>query len=183
MMQKSEIRTYIVQQFATLTDEELEMRGRQLHEYLYEHPSWREANVIAVTVATPREIPTRPLIEKAWMEGKKIVVPKTDGKRRVLDFYTLSSFAELKQRKNSLWEPDPNRSERVPSEHIDLLIVPGLAFNETGYRVGFGGGYYDRFLADYNGHTIAFSLSFQLFSNLPTETHDIPVQTLFTETS
>jgi len=60
------------------------------------------------------------------------------------------------------------------------LIVPGLVFNEKGYRIGFGGGFYDRFLADYHGKTVSLAFDFQVMKEIPTESFDLPVQIIIT---
>ncbi|MBB6448872.1 5-formyltetrahydrofolate cyclo-ligase [Geomicrobium halophilum] len=181
MRKKKEIRTYIGQHFQTMTSDEREKRGRLLHEELYSDKIWKDAGVIATTIDTYREVPTRDLIERAWAENKQVVIPKTEVKSHALMFYSLSSFSKLKQMGHGLLEPDPARCAFVPEDELDLVIVPGVAFNVAGYRIGFGGGYYDRFLGCYKGPTVSFAFSFQMFSRLPIESHDIPVQRIVAE--
>ncbi|QQK75875.1 5-formyltetrahydrofolate cyclo-ligase [Salicibibacter cibarius] len=179
-MNKQEVRAYVREQFSMLTGGEREQRGQKLHEALYRQSFWERAKAVAVTVDTYREVPTRPIIEKAWREGKTIVVPKVERERHTLDFYKLISFAQLED-KRGLQEPMPSQCEQIEKEDIDVVIVPGLAFDQAGYRIGFGGGYYDRFLENYQGKTAALAFSFQLFPSLPTEAHDIPVHHLVKE--
>ncbi|QDI89822.1 5-formyltetrahydrofolate cyclo-ligase [Salicibibacter halophilus] len=181
MMNKKEIRVYVREQFSMLASEEREKRGREIHGELFGQSFWKQARIVAVTVDTYQEIPTRPIIEKAWREGKTIVVPKVDRERHQLDFYTLTSFLHLENGNHGLQEPMPSKCEQIAKENIDFVIVPGLAFNRAGYRIGFGGGYYDRFLENYQGKTAALAFSFQLFPSLPIETHDLPVHHLVTE--
>lgn len=80
-----------------------------------------------------------------------------------------------------MFEPKEHETDAVSKEEIDLVIVPGLLYNRAGYRVGFGGGYYDRFLKDYRGYTISLAFSFQLIDHLPHEEYDIPVGKMITE--
>ncbi|WP_246476678.1 5-formyltetrahydrofolate cyclo-ligase [Salicibibacter cibi] len=179
-MHKQEVRTYVREQFSMLTSGEREQRGRKLHEELYCQLFWKQAKIVAVTVATYREVPTIPIIEKAWREGKTVVVPKVARERHTLDFYALTSFLQLEENRG-LPEPVPSKCEQITKENIDVVIVPGLAFDQAGYRIGFGGGYYDRYLEHYQGKTAALAFSFQLFPTLPTEAHDIPVHHVVTE--
>ncbi|AXF54727.1 5-formyltetrahydrofolate cyclo-ligase [Salicibibacter kimchii] len=181
-MNKTEVRSYVREQFSVLTRQEREQRGRKLHRQLYQKSFWEHAKIVAVTIDTYREVPTRPIIEEAWRAGKTVVVPKVDRERHTLDFFKLTSFMELEGTRG-LQEPVPTQCEQIAKETIDFVIVPGLAFDHAGYRVGFGGGYYDRYLKNYQGKTAALAFSFQLFPSLPIESHDIPVHHLVAERS
>ena len=94
----------------------------------------------------PPEVDTYQIIRKAWDEGKRIVTPKCLPKDRQMDFRVLDRFDQLESVYFGLLEPIESKTVRVDPEEIDLLIVPGMAFERRGFRMGVGGGYYDRFL-------------------------------------
>ncbi|MGG5368648.1 5-formyltetrahydrofolate cyclo-ligase [Enterococcus sp. AZ196] len=142
----------------------------------FKSKAWKESASIGVTMATQFEFPTSPLIQCAFAAGKKIAVPKSLPKGEMVfhwinhktDFYTTKFGVE-----------EPMIEDTATSDELDLLVVPGLVFNRAGYRIGFGGGYYDRFLADYKGRTCSFVFAEQLMEEWQTEEFDQPVQQLF----
>lgn len=142
---------------------------------------WKKADTIALTVSRFPEVDTWQLIRKGWEEGKRIAVPKCHPDTKKMTFRQIQSFTDLEHSFFGLFEPKENETPAVPKEEIDLVIVPGLLYSREGYRIGFGGGYYDRFLQDYKGHTVSLAFSLQLRDYLPVEEHDIPVAKIVTE--
>jgi 5-formyltetrahydrofolate cyclo-ligase len=108
-------------------------------------------------------------------------VPKCFPGERKLQFYVLKDFNDLEPWAYNLLEPNPNKAKAIEKDLIHLLIVPGVVFDNNGYRIGFGGGYYDRFLADYPNETLSIVWSRQIITNVPTEQYDIPVNHIITE--
>ena len=80
-----------------------------------------------------------------------------------------------------LKEPNPEETNIIPIENISYLIVPGVVFDQNGYRIGFGGGYYDRFLSKYDGPTISLAFDEQILLEVPNESFDIPVQSILSD--
>lgn len=148
---------------------------------LFSHSDWQCASTVALTISRRPEVDTYPIIERAWQEGKKVAVPKCLPKEKQLDFRLLDNFNQLEVVYYGLKEPKQDETETVSPAAIDLVIVPGLIYEPRGYRIGFGGGYYDRFLESYNGKTIALAFSLQVADKLPVEPFDIPVQSIITE--
>src|SRR5699024_11592202 len=95
-----------------------------------------------------------------------------------LDFYIMRDVSQLKSGYAGIWEMDILKCKILDKRDIDLIIVPGVVFNKAGYRIGFGGGYYDRFLASFQGETAALVSTLQFISSLPVEAHDVPVHTV-----
>lgn len=178
---KKEIRQSTLGKIAALSEQSFQQGVNRIQLSLFNHPKWQRARTIGVTISRGREIPTRPIIERAWQEGKQVAVPKCLPTAKTLDFRHLHHFNQLETVYFGLKEPIISQTPAVNKDQLDLVIVPGVAFDPTGYRIGFGGGYYDRFLADYEGDTVALLLSDQLVERIPGELHDIPVQTLITE--
>jgi len=148
---------------------------------LFEQPEWIRAEVIGITISRPPEVDTYTIISKAWLEGKKVAVPKCLPENRKMDFRYLTDFSQLESVYYGLKEPREEMTGMAQKDDIDLLIVPGVAFSTNGFRVGFGGGYYDRFLTGFSGKTVSLAFSCQLIDNLPIEAHDIPVGRIITE--
>ena len=148
---------------------------------LFHSKEWKEANTIGITVSRFPEVDTFQIIRKGWEEKKKIVVPKCYPKTKTLRFRVLTAFNELESVYYGLLEPIEAKTKEVENDVIDLLIVPGLLYTKEGYRLGFGGGYYDRFLVNYTGKTLTLAFSQQIVENLPIEEHDRPVRKIITE--
>lgn len=142
---------------------------------------YQEAHSIGITLANFPEIDTLPIIQHAWESGKQISAPKCIPSSRKMDFYAFDRFDQLETVYMNLKEPNRDMTRYMPPDEIDLLIVPGMIFTRTGYRIGFGGGYYDRFLADFSHRTASLAFDCQIFANLPVEAHDIPVQMIYTD--
>lgn len=122
---------------------------------------------------------TVPIIEKAWEEGKRVAVPKCLPNRK-MSFYQLDHFNQLVKGMHDIPEPNPDQTIIIEKNNIDLLIVPGIVFSPNGYRIGFGGGYYDRFLADFRNETVSLASHHQMVDQLPIDSFDIPVQHIIT---
>ncbi|MGR3765023.1 5-formyltetrahydrofolate cyclo-ligase [Rossellomorea sp. NS-SX7] len=162
---------------------EYEQKCHGIEQRLFQSHGWKNSDVIAVTISKPPEVNTWNIIKRGWEEGKKVCVPKCKPSTRELTFYELSSFTALEKVYYDLFEPIPSLTNTVHNETIQTVIVPGLAFTEKGYRLGFGGGYYDRFLSGYKGRTMSLAFSEQLVKSLPVESFDQPVDEIITESA
>lgn len=142
---------------------------------LYDQPEWVEASVVALTISMPLELNTAPMILHARHKGKQVVVPRTlkAGQMEFVELnedtvFTESSFGVL----------EPKGEKIVKPADIDLMVVPGVAFTLSGNRLGFGGGYYDRYLSKYSGKTVSMALTTQIAEEgeWPLEEHDVKIQ-------
>src|SRR5699024_694729 len=149
--------------------------------HLIHTTAWENAQTIGITISKGFEWDTTAIIEKAWEQNKIICAPKCYPTKRKLVFYRLHSFEDLEVVYYNLKEPKPIEENKVEKGNLDMVIVPGLLFDKSGFRIGFGGGYYDRFLTDYRGKTVALTCSQLLTDNIPKESHDIAVQQIITE--
>ncbi|WP_100331565.1 5-formyltetrahydrofolate cyclo-ligase [Bacillus xiapuensis] len=180
-MDKKRVRQQMKNKLGKINKLVYEQLSFQIARRLFALEEWKKARVIGITVSRMPEVDTWQIIKRGWEEGKQITVPKCNSANRSMTFYELISFCELETVYFGLFEPDPAKTCPVDDADIDLLIVPGLAFDKKGYRLGFGGGYYDRFLAAYTGASISLAFSQQMIQDLPVEKHDLPVQKLVTE--
>ena len=169
---KAELRKKILQEMKTLSQEQKQAMDRDLTERFLQHPFYQEAKVIATYLSFPHEFQTQELIEQALKDDKKVLIPKTYPKGR-MDFVVYHP-QQLVKTSFGLLEPQGDLEVVEPSQ-IDLIHVPGLAFTTEGYRIGYGGGYYDRYLEHFAGHTMSTIYPFQV-QEFNFENHDIPVQ-------
>ena len=169
---KSELRKQVLQEMKALPREEKQFIDQALTERLLQHPFYQEAKVIASYLSFSHEFQTQELIEQALKDGKKVLIPKTYPKRR-MDFVVYDP-QQLVKTAFGLLEQQGDL-EVVDASQIDLIHVPGLAFTTEGYRIGYGGGYYDRYLEYFSGHTLSTIYPCQIQDFIP-ENHDIPVQ-------
>ena len=169
---KSELRKQVLQEMKALPREQKQFIDQALTERLLQHPFYQEAKVIATYLSFPHEFQTQELIEQALRDGKKVLIPKTYPKGR-MDF-VIYDPQKLVKTSFGLLEPQGDLGV-VDASQIDLVHVPGLAFTMEGYRIGYGGGYYDRYLKHFPGHTLSTVYPCQIRDFSP-ENHDIPVQ-------
>ena len=169
---KSELRKQVLHEMKAIPREQKQFIDQALTERLLQHPFYQEAKVIASYLSFPHEFQTQELIDQALRDGKKVLIPKTYPKGR-MDFVVYNP-QQLAKTSFGLLEPQGDL-EVVDASQIDLIHVPGLAFTREGYRIGYGGGYYDRYLELFTGHTLSTIYPCQIQDFIP-ENHDIPVQ-------
>ncbi|PYZ94300.1 5-formyltetrahydrofolate cyclo-ligase [Salipaludibacillus keqinensis] len=180
-MDKDALRKEWKRRLSSLSEEKRNEWLHQMYDKLFSHEYWTSSQIIGVTVSIGNEIDTRPIIEQAWKEGKVVAIPKCNPINKSLSFYQFNDDDQLESHYFGLKEPNPDLCEKIHVSDMDLLLVPGLVFDHSGYRVGHGGGYYDRFLSKENDLlTAALCFEMQLVENLPHERHDIPVGVIIT---
>ncbi|MEH7074042.1 5-formyltetrahydrofolate cyclo-ligase [Neobacillus drentensis] len=180
MNNKKSIRIEMKEILSRLPKASYEDYSQQIAGKLYEDHDWKQAQVIGITISKSPEVDTYPIIRKAWELGKDVVVPKCDPENRMLTFRRITDFSQLETVFYNLLEPIENVTEPVGIDRIELLIVPGLAFTREGYRLGFGGGYYDRYLLNYSGKALSLAFEEQILPQFHIENHDIPVSKIIT---
>ena len=169
---KAELRKKILQEMKALSQEQKQAMDRVLTERFLQHPFYQEAKTIATYLSFPHEFQTQELIEQALKDGKKVLIPKTYPKGRME--FVVYDPKQLAKTSFGLLEPQGDLEVVEPSQ-IDLIHVPGLAFTTEGYRIGYGGGYYDRYLEHFAGYTMSTIYPCQI-QEFNSENHDIPVQ-------
>ena len=169
---KSELRKQVLQEMKAIPQKQKNTMDRALTDRLLHHPFYQEAKVIATYLSFPHEFQTQGLIDQALRDGKKVLIPKTYPKGRME--FVVYDPQQLVKTSFGLLEPQGNL-EVVDTSQIDLIHVPGLAFTTEGYRIGYGGGYYDRYLENFAGHSLSTIYPCQV-QEFNSEDHDIPVQ-------
>ena len=169
---KAELRKKILQEMKDLSQEQKQAMDRVLTERFLQHPFYQEVKTIATYLSFPHEFQTQELIKRMLKDGKKVLIPKTYPKGRME--FVVYDPKQLAKTSFGLLEPQGDLEVVEPSQ-IDLIHVPGLAFTTEGYRIGYGGGYYDRYLEHFAGHTMSTIYPCQV-QEFNSENHDIPVQ-------
>lgn len=180
-MNKQEYREQVQQELRRMSEAVYFERSQQIHHLLLNEPSIKEGKTIALTISVFPEVDTRKLIETLWSAGKRVVAPKCIHRTREMDFYEITSFDQLKPAPMGLLEPDETLTHKCSMLDIDVCIVPGIVFDQRGYRIGYGGGYYDRFLPLFKGTKLSIAFNEQLVEEVPFEKHDIAIDTLITD--
>lgn len=169
---KAELRKKILQEMKALSQEQKHAMDRVLTERFLQHPFYQEAKTIATYLSFTHEFQTQELIERALKDGKKVLIPKTYPKGRME--FVVYDPQQLVKTSFGLLEPQGDLEVVEPSQ-IDLIHVPGLAFTTEGYRIGYGGGYYDRYLEHFAGQSLSTIYPCQV-QEFNSENHDNPVQ-------
>lgn len=181
-MIKKSIRDHILDKRADLGETNQKLYSETIISKLYDTNLYKDAEVIMTFISFGDEVNTHDFIKKSLANGKKIVVPITFPKTKEIKPSEIYDFNELEIGYYNILTPKSEFIRFITPENIDLAIVPGVAFDRDGYRVGYGGGYYDRFLSKYptiKKLGIAFDL--QLIDTVPKEDFDIPVEYILTE--
>lgn len=169
-MEKKLLRRQIAAMKQALSAEQIKNASDDLTRQFLSHPLYREADSIYAYLSYNQEVRTDALIAAALEDGKQVAVPKVLGNE--MRFLWIDSRTVIASGYKGIPEPLDGDMAEDPTA---LVLMPGLAFTPSGQRMGYGGGFYDRFLSEEAHPTIALCYDFQLLESLPTEDHDIPV--------
>lgn len=174
-MNKQELRRTIRERKRAMTEEEIVERSNALAEKFYHTPAYQAASTIYGYLPYNQEVRTVPMLQRALNEGKRVAVPKVYGEE--MRFIYLEDLTQVS--KGYAGIPEPIADAPVAEDKQALVLMPGLAFDPQGHRIGYGGGFYDKFLAKEPHHpTLALCYEFQMQAHLDTEEFDIPVDTV-----
>lgn len=179
---KSDLRKIILNRLKTQKEEERHRRSLAIRRKLLAMPEFRHADVLMFYVSKDGEVETRPMIEAALVRGKVVLVPVIKvRKRKMVVSEIMDPNKDLVEGPYGIYQPKAHMKVYHPRS-IDLAIVPGIAFDKEGNRLGRGMGYYDKFLAGLRKGIprIGLAFKFQVVRRLPTLSHDQPVTVLLT---
>ena len=165
---------------------EKEKMDRKILDKFYESKYYREAKNIFIYISYDSEINTKEIINKALKDNKKIYVPRTEFKTRLMDAVEITSLDNLIESEYGILEPSAEEPHINPNE-LDLIVVPGVAFDRNGGRMGYGAGFYDRYFKKINKDNIkkikklALAYDFQILEKIPMNEQDVPVSYIITE--
>lgn len=173
-MEKVALRKSIITHLKYQDRKEKALKDKALLDDLLASSAYQKADTIATYLAFDFEYNTELLIKQAQKDGKTILVPKTHPHGKMI--FCLYDVDSLVKTSFGLWEPAGDQA--VDKSKIDLIHVPGVGFNPDGFRIGYGAGYYDRYLADYKGKTISTIYECQKAEFQP-DSHDVAVMEVF----
>ena len=178
MEAKGNIRKEVFARRRAATQEEIQEKSRMIYEKITALPEFLDADCFFAYIDFKKEVMTRDLIEKALQMGKTVAVPRVEGDDMV--YYEIKDFSTLKSGYFGIMEPDGGK---VCTREEGFLLVPGVAFDPARHRVGYGKGFYDRYLSRHTQHaTVAMALDFQIVETVPSDVYDICPQMLITPT-
>lgn len=153
-------------------------KSREIEERLFSLPEFLSAQVIMFFASFRSEVETIPMIRRALRMGKRVVLPKVQGNELALyEIHDFGSDVEL----GSWGIPEPKTVMPAVLADIDLMIIPGAAFDRQGNRLGYGAGFYDKLLPAFEKAAVALAFEAQIVSEVPAEKHDVPVRKIITE--
>ena len=171
-MNKQELRQAIRARKRAMTEEDILRRSEILAEKFARSNAYRASKTIYGYLPYNQEVRTVPMLRRALEEGKRVAVPKVYGDD--MKFIYLDDLSQVA--KGYAGIPEPVADGPVAQDETALVLMPGLAFDRAGHRIGYGGGFYDKFLAREPHHpTVALCYDFQVMDRLETEEFDIPV--------
>ena len=174
-MDKKELRASIRSRKRAMTEEEIVSRSEALTQLFLKSDAYKNAKTIYGYLPYNQEVRTVPLLEQALKDGKQVAVPKCYGDE--MRFIFMEDLSKVEKGYANI--PEPIADGPIADDETALVLMPGLAFDPQGHRIGYGGGFYDKFLAAEPDHpTLALCYEFQLLPVLETEAHDIPVDTV-----
>lgn len=182
-MWKKELRKQILQSRNDIPEAKREEKSKRIVDRILRSPWYQEARFVFSFVPFGDEVNIRPLLEHAVQAGKKLAIPKTMTNPRKLILFQFEGWDRLIPGVYGILEPDPSQSSMVEPTEIDLILMPGVAFDRQGGRLGYGGGFYDRFLGSLPQSPLLIAPCFteQIVERVPTEEHDIQVDKLITD--
>ncbi|MBM4313880.1 MAG: 5-formyltetrahydrofolate cyclo-ligase [Deltaproteobacteria bacterium] len=182
MNSKSEIRKRLLGLRNSLSNEEITAGSGEIVTGLKRMKEIRSASTLMVYLGFGSEVMTDDLIRWGWGEGKRIVVPFCHPEGREMTACRIDGFDELVEGRYGIRAPAAGRLRPVANGEIDAVIVPAVAFNRRGYRVGYGGGYYDRFLpAAPQAAKIGAAFACQIVEEIPVGPYDVKMDYIVTE--
>ena len=171
-MDKTALRKRIKEKKRAMSEAEITERSAKLGELFAASEAYQNAKTVYGYLPYNQEVRTVPMLERALKDGKRVAVPKCYGDE--MKFIFMDDLSKVEKGYANI--PEPIADGPVADDETALVLMPGLAFDPQGHRIGYGGGFYDKFLSREPNHpTLALCYEFQMLEHLETEAHDIPV--------
>lgn len=180
-MKKQDIRKNMLTIRNAMPEQQTKNNSALMWQHLTKTEIYQKSDILFTYVSIHKEAETTSFFKQVWEDGKKIAVPITE-KNRKMDFVFLNAFEELTQKKWGIPEPEKSKSTIALPTKKSIFLVPAIAIDNKGGRIGYGGGYYDTYFAKIkNGFKIGFVFAAQIVKNLEMEDTDILLDGVITE--
>lgn len=176
-MSKKEARKNMIDTLSELGEDYKKEKESILKEELLKYIKVNNFKSVGIVLSMPHEMDTDSIISSLLDDGVKVYNPVVDYKAKVMNFYPFTNMEDILKDKKGIRIPPTT----VKTNDFELVVVPGLVFDEKGYRIGYGGGYYDKFLTEFEGRKVSVIFDEQ-FGTVEHESHDIPVDYIITPT-
>ena len=180
---KQKLKDEIFKKRKTLSKSEIKEKSTIIRKKLNSMPEFKKSKNILTYVSFNNEVDTINIIKDLLIKNEKnVLVPYVD-KGKLIQISKINSFDDLEPKIFGILEPKKNKIKKIEINKLDLVIVPGIAFDKNGHRIGYGYGYYDKFLGKLNKNAIKIGLcfEFQIVDKIPQEKHDVPMDFIVTE--
>lgn len=181
---KNIVRKTVLDNRKAMKKEDVELKSHSICDFLLESSAYKNSDLIMAYIDFRNEVQTESLIKRALSDGKKIVIPISvvDSKQLILS-ELLDYDSELESGAYGILEPREEFIRETDPKLVDLVLIPGVAFDRKGYRIGYGAGYYDRFLERVRPEIpkIALGFDLQMVADAYPDAHDFPVDSVITE--
>ena len=179
---KKDIRSTILKKRSSMPRSEVQKKSKLIKEQIFQMQEFREAKTILFYVSYDNEVDTHEMIKESLGMKKQVVVPKTDMNNRTIICSSLTKWNDLLSGAYNILEPRQECVNEVSIESIDLIMIPGVAFDCQGNRIGHGMGYYDRLLQKkMSAHCLGLAFELQIVESISTEKYDVKVEKIVTE--
>jgi 5-formyltetrahydrofolate cyclo-ligase len=180
---KEEIRKKILSHRFKMSRGEVMAKSEVICGYLISSKQFREAKIISLYSPIKKEVRTQDIFNAARSKGKIVGFPVSDIKKNEITYFEVDDVSELIEGAYGIMEPPSDKKRMINAPDINLIIIPGVAFDDRGFRIGYGGGYFDRLLGrdDIKATKTALAFDLQMVSRIPEESHDMRLDFIFTE--
>ena len=179
---KNRFRRELKDRRSGLLKSEVLNKSNQIKERLFSLKEFKQAHVVLFYISYDNEVYTHDMIKESISKGKRIVVPISDKENRRLILSEFDEWNNLEPGSHGILEPRKDKIKEISVDKVDLIIVPGVGFDEKGHRIGHGKGYYDNLLRNSTKALhIGLAFEFQIIDHVPTEKHDVTLDRIITE--
>ncbi|HHW67193.1 MAG: 5-formyltetrahydrofolate cyclo-ligase [Epulopiscium sp.] len=183
MTEKQRLRKIFLDMRAQMPEEEIYYKSQFIYEKLIHSSLYHQCKMIFTYVSMGNEVDTKKVILRGLLDRKIIAVPKVNPKKKEMIFSKIKSLDELEAGHFNVLEPREDCIQPIESNQETLILVPGAVFGRDKNRIGYGGGYYDRYLSSVKGalKIIGLGYDFQLIDKIPSDPYDVPLDTIVTD--
>ncbi len=180
---KRQLRKELIRQRSAICQSVREYANRAICQVVLNLAAYQNAKTVMVYIDYRGEVSTRSLIEEAWLANKIVGVPLTIPATKEMRIFKITRWEDLRLGNYGIQEPRSESCQEILVEDIDLVISPGVAFDNHRNRMGYGGGYYDRFSKKVRDDCkrIALAFDMQIIEHVPTGRYDVPMDLIVTE--